>query len=72
MVGPMVGGHLRLGPITFYGRNAMHFAVNVRTRFGYVCVKPSTRCFGVWWPWYFYVSLDATPQSAKRVYGRGG
>jgi len=57
-----VSGHWSIGPVVFYGRNAMHFAVNIKTRWGFVCFKPPTRCFGVWWPAYFYVSPDATPQ----------
>lgn len=56
-----VGGHMTVGPVTFYGRNAMHYAINVETRFGYVCVRPPLTCFGVWWPVYAYVSENATP-----------
>lgn len=63
------GSHLTFGPITIYGRNAMHFAVNIRTRWGYVCFKPLTRCFGVWWPAYFYISPDATPHRARVKWG---
>lgn len=67
-----VGGHWTIGPLTIYGRNAMHFAVNIRTRWGWVCFKPPTRCFGVWWPWYFYVSDDATPFNCRVLWGYRG
>jgi hypothetical protein len=59
------GGHFRLGPLTQYGYNAMHFATNLRTPWGYLCFKPPTYCFGRWWRWYVYLSDDATPQGAK-------
>ena len=58
-----ISGHLCIGPIIIYGRNAMHFAVNIETRWGWICFKPITRCFGVWWPSYFYISKDATPHN---------
>ena len=52
-------------------RSAMHGAIDIRTkRWGWVCFKPPTRAFGRWWPWYFYVSPDATP--SKATYYRGG
>jgi hypothetical protein len=53
---------LWLWPTTVYGANAMHWAINVHTkRWGYLCFHPTTRTFGGHWPWYFYVSRDATP-----------
>lgn len=55
------GEHLRLGPVVLFGFNAMHVALNVRTPWGWVCFHPTMRVFGRWWPWYFYVSQDATP-----------
>lgn len=57
-------GHVSLGPLTIYGENAMHWAVNARTRRGYLCFRLPLRCFGKWWPLYCYLSPDATPQSA--------
>ena len=60
-----LGGHLSFGPVTMYGENAMHWAVNIRTkRWGYVCFRLPFRCFGGWWPLYFYCSPDATPTRA--------
>lgn len=57
-------GHISLGPVTIYGANAMHWEINIRTRWGFVCLHPTTRTFGCRWPWYFRVSPDATPQAA--------
>ena len=62
-----LGGHLNLGPITIYGANAMHWAINISTRWGYVCFRLPFRCFGKWWPLYFYVSPDSTPQGATFI-----
>ena len=60
-----LGGHLSIGSITIYGENAMHWAVNIRTRkFGYICFRLPVKCFGVWWPLYFYCSPDTTPTRA--------
>lgn len=50
----------------------MHFAVNVWTeRWGYLCFRPPVRCFGKWWPWYFYVSRDGTPCKPECTYAIG-
>lgn len=64
----------RDGParITIYGANAMHWAINVWTkRWGFVCFHPTTRTFGGRWPWYFYVSPNATPWAATFKIGPG-
>jgi hypothetical protein len=59
------GGHINLGPVTIYGENAMHWAVNIKTKiWGYVCFRLPVRCYGRWWPLYWYCSPDATPQAA--------
>lgn len=65
------GGHLNIGKrITVYGENAMHWAVNIHTkRWGYVCFRLPVRCFGRWWPLYFYVSPNATPWAATFLIG---
>ncbi len=39
----------------------MHGALNFRTRRGWFCLKPPTKCFGKWWASYCYWSPDATP-----------
>ena len=64
----LFGGHIRVGPVVIYGRNAMHWAINIRTRrWGHICFRLPLRCFGCWWPLYFYVSPDATPQAATFI-----
>lgn len=65
------GGHLTIGPVTIYGENAMHWGVDIKTKWGFVCFRLPFRCFGGWWPLYFYVSPDATPNRATFwLYGR--
>lgn len=65
-----MGGHVSLGPITIHGENAMHWGVSIRTRrWGYVCLRLPFRCFGCWWPLYFYVSPNATPWAATFMLG---
>jgi hypothetical protein len=62
---------MNIGPITAYGANAMHWGINIRTRrWGYVCFRLPFRCFGRWWPLYFYVSPNATPWAATFLLGR--
>lgn len=57
-----MAGHISLGPVTIFGENAMHWAVNIRTkRWGYICFRLPFRCFGRWWPMYFYISPNTTP-----------
>lgn len=53
-----------------YGANAMHWALNVQWRGEWWCFHPRTRTFGGRWPFYFYVSPDATPQAARMMWGR--
>jgi hypothetical protein len=67
-----LGGHISIGPITFFGYNAMMGAVNIRgTRWGYVCFRPTVYMFGRWHSWYFYVSPNATPWAATFAIGPG-
>jgi hypothetical protein len=66
------GEHWSLGPIVLYGFNAMHVAVNIRTRWGFVCFHPTFRVFGKWWPWYLYISSDGTPNQARFKIGGYG
>lgn len=65
------GGHLNIGPLTIYGYNAMHVALNLRVFNTYVCFHPTWKVFGYWWPWYFYISPNATPWAATFKIGRG-
>ena len=62
-----LGGHWKLGSFTLYGENAMHWAVNIKTRWGYVCFRLPFKCFGRWWPLYFYISPNATPWAATFI-----
>ena len=64
-------GHVVIGPLTIYGANAMHWAFEVKSRWGYLCFHPTTRTFGGKWPWYLYLSPNATPWKAKWGYGPG-
>jgi hypothetical protein len=60
-VGRYLGSHLSFGPFVIYGQNAMHWAVNIRIRGGYLCFRLPLLCFGRWWPLYAYWSENATP-----------
>lgn len=63
-------GHRDFGRVTLYGANAMHWAINISTqRWGYICFHPPTRTFGGRWPWYFYLSPNATPWGATFAIG---
>lgn len=65
------GGHIHFWGVTVYGRNAMHWGVTVQTRrWGYVCFRLPFRCYGCWWPLYFYVSPNATPWASTFMIGR--
>lgn len=65
------GGHLTIGPVTIYGENAMHWAVVIDTRWGYLSFRLPLRCFGAWWSMYCFLSPDATPKRAtKWFWGR--
>jgi hypothetical protein len=59
-----LGGHVTLGPVTIYGENAMHWAVDIKLSNGYLCFRLPLRCFGKWWPLYLYFSPNATPWEA--------
>lgn len=61
--------HLSIGPVVMYGCNAMHFAIEVHTRWGYFVARPTTWHFGRWWRWYAYLSPNGTPD--KRTWGVG-
>jgi hypothetical protein len=60
-----LGGYISIGRITIYGENAMHWGVNIKSkRYGYICFRLPFKCYGRWWPLYFYVSPNATPWAA--------
>lgn len=65
------GGHvsIRGGRIVLFGWNAMHVTLQIHTKRGWLCIHPPVRCFGRWWPWYVYLSPDATPSGSIWGYG---
>ena len=63
-------GHISIGRLFIYGENAMHWgAVYWTKRWGYICFRLPFRCFGKWWPLYFYVSPNATPWASTFYLG---
>lgn len=64
-------GHISVGPLTIYGRNAMHWGVTVKSKkYGYICFRLPLWCFGKWWPLYLYFSPNATPQASTFMIGK--
>ena len=62
-----LSGHLNIGPITFYGENAMHWGVVIDLKKkGFFCLRLPFCCFGLWWPLYCYMSPDGTPCNATK------
>jgi hypothetical protein len=64
-----LGGHINIFNITIFGRNAMHWGVDIRFKTGYLCFRLPLFCFGKWWPLYIRFSPDATPVRAIWQYG---
>lgn len=63
-------GHINIGKLTVYGANAMHWGVTYHTKkWGYICFRLPLRCFGRWWPLYFYLSPNATPWTSTFMLG---
>ena len=57
---------------TIYGFNAMHVAMEFRTKkFGWICFHPPIHFLGWNWPWYFYVSPNGTPCCSTFAIGPG-
>lgn len=70
LLNKLFSSHLSIGPLTVFGRNAMHWAVNIKTeKYGYVCFRLPLRCFGRWWPLYLYCSPNATPWASTFMIG---
>ena len=63
------GGHISIGPITIYGENAMHWAINIKSKWGFICFRLPFRCYGIWWSLYFYISPNGTPQESTFIIG---
>ncbi len=65
-----MNGYIQLfGRVTFWGENAMHWAITIRM-FGYgFHFRPPFKCFNQKWPIKIYVSKDGTPSNA--IWGIG-
>jgi hypothetical protein len=67
----MLNGHLVIGELVIYGRNAMHWGVNFHTKkYGFICFRLPFRCYKKWWPLYLYFSPNATPWASTFMLGR--
>ena len=69
-------GHLTIGPITIFGDNAMHGAIQIwlARKQTYLLLFPPWRTKGQfvhWWPWHAYLSPDGTPTQATWGIGPG-
>lgn len=66
-----LSGHIRIGKLTIYGRNAMHWGCTLYTKkYGYICWRLPLHCYRKWWPLYLYFSPDATPQKSTFMLGK--
>jgi hypothetical protein len=66
-----LSGHIKMGRLTIYGRNGMHWGVTFWTnKYGYICTRLPLPCFRKWWPWYFYLSPNATPWASTFFIGK--
>lgn len=60
-----MSGHLSIGPVTVYGANAMCWAVNIKTPYGYLCFTlPSIARKRAKMHHYIYLSPNGTPWAA--------
>ena len=65
-----MSGHIQIGKLTIYGRNAMHWGVTIHTKkYGYICFRLPFTDHGKWHPLYFYCSPNATPWAATYMIG---
>jgi hypothetical protein len=66
-----LGGHISVGRLTIYGRNAMHWGITFWTKkYGFICFRLPLTCFGRWWPLYLYFSPNATPWASTFMIGK--
>jgi len=64
------GGHISIGKLTIYGRNAMRWGVNCRTKkWGYICFNLPIPINSKISKFYFYLSPNATPWASTYYYG---
>ena len=65
-------GHINIGKrITIFGFNAMHVALEIKIKNGWLLIHPPVYCFGKWWKWYIYYSPNGTPNQAIWGFGPG-
>lgn len=63
-------GHITIGNLTMYGRNAMHWGCHIYTKkYGYICFRLPLFDEG-WHELYLYFSPNATPWAATFMLGR--
>lgn len=66
-----MSGHISIGNLTIYGRNAMHWGVKIYTKkYGYICFRLPFTCNGKWYPLYLYFSPNGTPWAATFMLGK--
>lgn len=66
-----LGGHITIGNLTIYGRNAMHWSCHLYTKkYGYICFRLPFTDNGKWYPLYLYFSPNATPWAATFMLGK--
>ena len=64
-------GHISIGRLTIYGRNAMHWGCHLYTKkYGYICWRLPFTCDGHCYPLYLYFSPNATPWAATFMIGK--
>ena len=71
-----MGGHMSFWGITIFGSNAMNWAVNISTRWGYLCftlpvaARWQRNSRGqLHYSWYMYLSPNCTPWAATWYIG---
>lgn len=64
-------GHISIGNLTLFGRNAMHWGGHLYTKkYGYICFRLPFTDDGRWFQLYLYFSPNATPWAATFMLGR--
>ena len=64
-------GHISIGNLTIYGRNAMHWGCHLYTKkYGYICWRLPFTCDGQWYPLYLYFSPNGTPWASTFMLGK--
>jgi len=65
------GGFINIGRITVFGENAMHWTVRIYSKkYGTINFRLPFRCFGRWYPLYFYTSPNGTPWASTFYLGK--